>query len=148
MKTEACEWYLADPEANSAHLETCEECRLLFGSGGAIEVEPIAIDSLPIAAWEGAGDRSWPLVAVAALLVAGGACAFFLAAGISPLRGIATAVGTMLPSIEILQSLTFRVGSALQHVPAAWQIAVGIAFLVVNGILLALLRRAPKGIDV
>jgi hypothetical protein len=114
----------------------------------AIEAEPITIDSLPVAAWEGAGERSWFLVAFGALLVIGGACIFFLVAGISPVRGIAAAIGTVLPTLEIVQALTFRVGSALQHVPGPWQIAVGIAFIVINGILLALLRRAPKGIDV
>ena len=141
MKTEACERYLADPEANASHLDECVECAALFGSGDA--PFQVKLDALPLAPWEGAAHKSWPLVIGGALTVFCIAAALFTIAGV-PL----TALVSSIPSFSTLQLLMRDVGDGLQHAPAPWQIAIAISFLVVNTVLIVLLRRAPKGIDV
>lgn len=148
MKTDACQRYLANPEAHAAHLDTCEECRGLFSAGAPEGTEPVELGELPLAPWEGASYRPWAMIGLAAGAVLAVSCALFLAGGVSPLTGLRATAGSVFPSIEILQSLAFRVGGALQHVPRDWQIVLGISFFAVNGLLIALLRRAPKGLDV
>jgi RNA polymerase sigma factor (sigma-70 family) len=71
-----CEEYLQDPEANAAHVESCAECRA-FEDDLALPIEvqhrPMSVDALPLASWEGASHRTWPLVGagfVAALTLA------------------------------------------------------------------------------
>lgn len=146
MKTE-CEEYVAEPEAHERHLETCETCRALFG-GSWVEARGVRLEALPLAPWEGAAHRAWPLVFAGAALVLAAAAALFAASGISPLRGLAAAIGSAIPSLDVIQALVWRMGGALQHVPAGWQIAIGVSFVAINALLVALLRRAPKGIDV
>jgi hypothetical protein len=143
MKTEACERYLADPDANASHLAECAECAALFGSNDVPFDAIVITDSLPLAPWEGAGHRSWPLVLGGALAVLCIAVSLFAIAGvpIGALRGA-------IPSFGTLQLLLRYVGDGLQHAPATLQIAIAISFLVVNTLLIVLLRRAPKGIDV
>jgi len=141
MKTEACERYVADPEANASHLDECVECAALFGSSDVGAT--LKLDALPLAPWEGAAHKSWPLVIGGALTVFCIAAALFAIAGV-PL----TALTGAIPSFSTLQLLLRDVGDGLQHAPAPWQIAIAISFLVVNTVLIVLLRRAPKGIDV
>jgi hypothetical protein len=140
---DACERYIEDPEANASHLDTCDECRALFGElESPVPHRPIAVDALPLAPWEGASHRAWPLVAVGALLLIGVATAAFIVSGISPRVLIA-----QLPSLDILATLVNGSGGFAQHAPTAWQIGIGIAFVVVNMILVLLLRRSPRGVD-
>ena len=77
MNRESCQRYLEDPEANASHLAECAECRAL--ADGLVEdsIPPpsgqagrLSSTSLPLAPWEGAAHRSWPLVAAGALAVA------------------------------------------------------------------------------
>jgi len=151
MKTEACERYLADPEANAPHLAECEECGALFDaemwSAPAVETK-FDSSSLPLAPWEGATYRSWPLVIGGALTVLCIAGALFMVAGVGPINGILHAIRSTIPSFLTLQILFRYVGEGLQHAPAPLQIGVAVSFLVVNTILILLLRRSPKGIDV
>lgn len=149
MKSESCERYLADPEGNAAHLDECAECAALFGSQELpFEHKPIVVEALPLAPWEGASHRSWALVIGGALALLAIAAALFASAGVAPLSGIATAVGSGVPPLEVAKLLLQQVGAAAQHAPAAWQIAVAVLFVAVNTLLWVLLRRAPKGIDV
>jgi hypothetical protein len=146
-----CEDYLQDPEANAAHLESCAECRAISEElDHAIPVTPraISVDALPMATWEGASHRTWPLVAAGAVSVAILAVVLFLAAGISPLRGIARAVTSAVPSLDLMVNLSQLAGGALHKAPMAWHIAIAVSFVAINTILFLLLRRAPKGIDV
>ena len=146
-----CEKYLEDPEANAAHVESCAACRARVEDlDDEIDVQhrPIDLEALPLAPWEGASHRTWPLVAAGAVAILVLAVVFFLSAGISPLRGIADAVTSAVPSIDLLMNLSRLAGGALHHAPAMWHIAVAISFLVINTVLFLLLRRAPKGIDV
>jgi hypothetical protein len=150
-----CEEYLQDPEANAAHAETCAACRAVteelatnFDGEIAVQARPIALDALPMASWEGASHRTWPLVAagVASMMIL--AVVLFLAAGISPLSGIARAVTSAVPSLDLMVNLSHLAGGALHKAPVAWHVAIAVSFLAINTILFLLLRRAPKGIDV
>jgi len=146
---ESCERYLENPEANASHLDECAGCRELIGGLEApIEAKPIAVDVLPLAPWEGASHRAWPLVAAGAIVVLGIAALLFLIAGIPPLRGFGGAVVAAIPPLDIVSTIARAAGTAVQQVPASWQIATVIAFLVINTIFVVLLRRAPKGVDV
>ena len=136
-----CEEYLEDPEANAAHLETCAECRALeedFAVPVEIQHRPIRVDALPLASWEGASYRTWPLVGAGVVSALALAIVLSAYAGISPM----TVVTSSMPSLEALLTfldLTRRaIGGPL----------VAVLFVVINTILFLLLRRAPKGIDV
>jgi cation transport ATPase len=147
-----CEQYFEDPEAHEAHAETCAACRAMFEELDAelidLPARPIAIDALPMASWEGAAHRTWPLVVAGAISVLILAAILFLAAGISPLRGIVRAAASSIPSVEFLMSLSNLAGGALHNAPVAWHIAIAVSFVVINTLLFLLLRRSPKGMDV
>jgi hypothetical protein len=137
MKTPDCERYIEDPEANASHLATCEECRALFGTAGNVPAPKLDVNALPLAPWEGAQHRSWPLVTGAALAIFAIAAALFAASGVSP----ADTLAANMPTLSRLQSLVLLMRQAPIMV-------VGVLFIVVNTVLIALLRRAPKGLDV
>ncbi len=149
MKSESCERYLADPEGNAAHLAECEECAALFGNNELpFEVKPMAVDKLPLAPWEGASHRAWPLVVGGLLALFAIAAGLFAAAGVAPVTGVATGMAAGIPPLDIMKSLLQHAGSAAQNAPTGWQIAVAVLFVVVNSLLIVLLRRAPKGVDI
>ena len=137
MKTPDCERYIEDPEANASHLETCEECRALFAASADVRAPKIDVNALPLASWEGAQHRSWPLVTVAAVAIFAIAAALFAASGASPADTLAANV----PTLNRLQSIVLL----MRQTPI---MVVAVLFVVVNTLLIALLRRAPKGIDV
>lgn len=146
-----CEDYFEDPEKNAAHLETCELCRSMEEELDApLEVQPRALDvnALPLATWEGASHRTWPLVAagVASVLIL--AVVLFLAAGTPPIRGIAGAVASSLTSFEAASKFFQLFGSGLHSAPTVVHVTIGVLFVLINTILFLLLRRAPRGIDV
>lgn len=146
-----CERYLEDPEQNEAHLETCVTCRELFVELDAdveVTTRPVAVDALPLAPWEGASHRTWPLVATGLAAVAILAIALFLAAGTPPLRGIARAVTSSVTSFEAASRFFQLFGSGLHGAPALVHVTIAILFVAINSLLFILLRRAPKGIDV
>jgi len=136
MKTPDCERYIEDPEANAAHLATCEECRALFGPDANVPAPKIDVNALPLAPWEGAGHRSWPLVTGAALAIFAIAAALFAASGASPADTLAANV----PTLGRLQSLVLL----MRETPIMVAVAL---FIVVNSVLIVLLRRAPKGLS-
>jgi len=136
MKTPDCERYIEDPEANASHLETCEECRALFGADASVPAPKIDVNALPLASWEGAQHRSWPLVTGAALAIFAIAAALFAASGASPADTLAANV----PTLDRLHALVLLMRQAPIMV-------VGVLFVVVNTLLIALLRRAPKGLS-
>jgi hypothetical protein len=145
-----CDDYFEDPEKNAAHLESCDACRAMVEELDApIEVQhrPMSLDALPLASWEGAKHRTWPLVAAGAAAVLILAVVLFLAAGTPPLRGIATAVVSSF-SIETSMKFLQYLGSGLHGAPMLVHVTIAVLFVVINTILFFLLRRAPKGIDV
>jgi anti-sigma factor RsiW len=143
---DACQRYLEDPEANAGHLETCAECRAVnaaLSANADVDAAPISLDSLPLAPWEGSSHRAWPLVlgAAAAVII----IAFVLCdlAGISPMHVAESSLASMEARRDIVRNAT----EWLRAAPAAMQVAFGVAFIVVNALLVVLLRRAPRGID-
>jgi hypothetical protein len=145
-----CDDYFEDPEKNAAHLESCEACRAMSEElDEPIEVQhrPMRLDALPLAPWEGAKHRTWPLVAAGAASVLILAVVLFLAAGTPPLRGIATAVASSF-SVEASVKFFQYFGTGLQGAPMLVHVTIAVLFVVINTILFFLLRRAPKGIDV
>lgn len=136
-----CEEYLNDPEANAAHLESCEVCRVLesdLDDGVAFEPRPMNVDALPLAPWEGATHRTWPLVAAGLVATLTLLIVLSAAAGISPVD----AVSTQLPSVQALLTFLQLTGRAIGGP------LVAVLFVVINTLLFLLLRRAPKGVDV
>ena len=154
MTPESCQRYLADPEAHAGHLQECSACRALFaeldssGLPEGVRAKTIKIETLPLAPWEGSSHRAWPLAVGGALAVLAIASGLFLAAGMSPLAGVAQAVASSVPSADALLSLVHLLSGAVQHAPAKLQIGIGLTFLAVNILLVVLLKRAPRGIDV
>lgn len=140
-----CEEYFRDPEGNAGHLRSCELCRATIEELDAeVEVEPrpVNVDALPLAPWEGARHRTWPLVAAgfAAVLVL--ATVLFYAAGVSSPAEVYHAVFTGLPPVDAVVRVLQLTGRGL-----GFPIVV-LLFVVINTVLFLLLRRSPKGIDV
>jgi hypothetical protein len=146
-----CEDYLRDPEANVSHLEACRLCRAMIGDlDREVEVRPrpLEVDALPLAGWEGAAHRTWPLVAAGAAAMLTLAIVLFVAAGTPPLRGLAGVVTSGMTTFEAVAKFFQLLGSGIHSAPTVVHITVAVLFLVINTILVLLLRRAPKGIDV
>ncbi|HET7707550.1 MAG TPA: hypothetical protein VFM36_15795 [Thermoanaerobaculia bacterium] len=142
MTSDKCTRYFEDPEAHAAHLGECAECRAIQQQLDARVVnQPVRVDALPLAPWEGADHRSWPLVLGGALTIIAIAAALFAAASVSPIDLLMQSVRG---SVTIARSLVGVGGGILETAPV---LVLGL-FVIVNGILFALLRRAPKGIDV
>jgi negative regulator of sigma E activity len=150
-----CEDYLHDPELNAAHLASCAACRAIADEldapiDMAIDVQPraLSLDALPLAGWESASHRTWPLVAAGVAAVVILAVVLFLAAGTSPLTGMASALTSGVTSFEALSNFFRLFGRGLHGAPPAVHVTVAVLFVVINTILFLLLRRAPKGLDV
>lgn len=129
-----CQRYAEDPEGNAAHLAGCAKCRALYGG---VATKAVTVDALPLAPWEGASYRAWPLVIGGALTVLAIALGLWAAAGISPALAIA---------IEA-QTQASRAAIVYQKLRPFGPVVFGVAFIVVNSLLVLLLRRAPRGID-
>src|ERR1700737_1172049 len=139
-----CRRALEDPEANAAHLQQCASCRPLFEELNApISDARVQVHELPLAPWEGANYRSWPLVIAGAAAVLIAALAFCAAGGLSPLRAISMGIG----STAIARSLLLTAADSVRNASMIWQIAFGALFLLVNTALVLLLRRTPRGLD-
>lgn len=148
MKTAGCQRYLEDPEGNASHLDTCADCRAFFAEleaplPAAAERPTITVDELPLAPWEGASHRPWPLILGGAVAVLALAAALFVASGVSPV----VVLRRLVPSFDLITTIVRMGSDAVQHAPAGLQIGLAVSFLVVNTIFFLLLRRAPKGID-
>lgn len=139
-----CQRYLEAPEANAAHLATCAECRALSEALGLdVQAAPVRVDALPLAPWEGASHRAWPLVLLGVVVLAAAALMLFAVAGSSPFL----VIGDELGRLRVVRDVARLAGGAVIEAPLTWQIAIGISFVVVNALLFVLLRRAPRGID-
>jgi hypothetical protein len=141
--TNDCDQYLEDPEANAAHAEICAECRALSEALDLPELEeiparPVSVDALPMASWEGATHRTWPLVIAGVVAIAILAVVLWTATGVSPVATVSATVPPLDAVMKMLQLTGKGIGLP----------AVAVLFVVINSILFLLLRRAPKGIDV
>src|SRR5258706_3995354 len=136
-----CQRYLEDPEAHAGHLATCESCRALFDTLGlAVDDRPISVGALPLAPWEGASHRAWPLVAGGMLLLLVVAIAVCFWAGVAPLRVVQSSLTSMQGARVVIADAAL----AIRQASMAWQIAFGLLFVAVNTALVLLLRRAPR----
>lgn len=136
-----CEEYLDDPEANAAHLESCEICRAFeedLGDAVPVTPRPLNLDALPLAPWEGASHRTWPLVAAGLVSSLTLMIVVSAAAGVSPVDAMSTSMPPVDALLTFLQLTGRGVGGPL----------IAVLFVVINTILFLLLRRAPKGVDV
>jgi hypothetical protein len=136
-----CEEYLQDPDANAAHLESCAECRALeedLALPVEIQQRPIRIDALPLASWEGASHRTWPLVGAGLMAALTLAIVLSAYAGISPIAAVTSSMPSLQALFTFLQLTGRAIGGPL----------VAVLFVGINTILFLLLRRAPKGVDV
>lgn len=145
MTDDNCRHFLESPEEHEGHLQRCPSCRALAETlDDGPDVHSVSIPTLPMAGWEGATHRSWRLLAAVAIAIAAAAGVVLAMLGTTPLvlfRG-------RVPSADVLLSMATLAGGAIQNAPRVWQVLIVIAFVVVNGIFVALLRRTPKGIDV
>ena len=149
MTDEHCQRYLEDPEANAAHLAECEACRALAATLEVPAVEadtpPVTLDlnALPLAPWEGASHRPWALI----VSLAGGVflltVVVCVAAGTSITKAVTSSTGTF----DMLRDIIRMTGNAAPHAPVGWRIAAILLFFGINGVLVLLLRRPPRGID-
>jgi hypothetical protein len=143
-----CDDYLEDPETHAAHIESCAVCRAMFEELDEelpIQHRAVDLDALPMASWEGASHRTWPLVAAGGISVLVLAVVLFMAAGTSPLRGIAKALVSAVPSLDLMVNLSQLAGGALHKAPVVWHVSIAVSFLLINAVLFLLLRRSPKG---
>jgi hypothetical protein len=144
-----CDEYLQDPETHATHIESCEVCRAMFeelDEEVPIQSRPLDLEALPMASWEGASHRTWPLVAAGLLSVFVLAAVLFMAAGTSPLRGISKALLSAVPSLDLMVNLSQLAGGALHNAPMLWHVSIAVSFLLINTVLFLLLRRPPKGV--
>lgn len=142
----ACQRYMEDPEGHAGHLETCAECRAVEAALAAktdLKSTPISLDALPLAPWEGSSHRAWPVVLGASAVVVAIALALCAIADISPLH----VAQRSLKSMDAVRGLLQNASESLRAASLGAQVAFGVAFIVVNALLVILLRRAPKGID-
>lgn len=146
MNDDACDRYLEDPEANAAHLVECRECAALFASldeQGA-RGSSVAVESLPLAPWEGAkSSGTWRLVTAVLIVFASAAALAMWITGIS--MGDLAAAG--VADVAMLPALAELAGDGLRQAPGRWQIGLVVAFVVVNIVFVALLRRPTRGLD-
>jgi hypothetical protein len=160
IKPTACDDFLDDPTAHEEHLRSCDSCRelvleldkidraLLEGAMAEPSLGSFTAEALPLAPWEGARHRSWPLIFFVLAALFGAAVLLYVSAGVSPASGFRNVVtGNLLP-LDTLIAAIRHVGSGLQHAPLAFHFLVGGSFLLVNLLFYLLLRRAPKGVDV
>ena len=141
--TQDCDRYLEDPEAYAAHVEGCAACGVLADGLDVPEASaaarPMSLDALPLATWEGASHRTWPLVVAGVIAVSILAVVLWTATGVSPVATMSSTV----PPLDALLKMVQLTGKGI-----GGPTVVGVLFIVINSILVLLLRRAPKGIDV
>lgn len=157
MTRPECEAYLADPESNPTHPESCESCsaeeqrldaldRSLDAAKLTAAPNAISPEALPVASWEGASTRSWmAVIAVAAVVTALGLGGFVLL-GIDPGEGF-TAALSGAASTRYLLHVAKSVPNFLATAPMHVHVMIFVAFVVVNVIFAALLRRRLRGYD-
>ena len=147
MNSPDCQRYLEDPEGQESHLADCAACRAVaagLDDGTTLSVLKVDPDALPLAPWEGASHRSWPLVAGGAVTVVTLAIACGLMSGVSPMH----VVDAGMLSVDGARSFIFASAATLRSASFAQQIGFGVLFVAVNALLLVLLRRAPRSFDV
>lgn len=152
--TDACQHPRDDYERLVAEAERCENCaeylREIDGLDAVVppvEAEGLRIDParLPIAPWEGAGHRSWPLLLASLILAAIVAALLFSAAGIGIGEGVRGTVQAMARGNMLRLAAAF--GESVRQAPMQFHVLIFAAFFGINFILFRLLKRPPRGAD-
>lgn len=138
-----CRRYVEDPELCASHLDECVECGALFGRIDLPARASASVDALPLAPWEGAAYRAWPLATGAALILVALALVLSSIAGTTPLAAVDAAIA----SLQSARSIVAGFGERLSNAPAGWQAAFVVTWIAVNVLLVRLLRRPPRGVD-
>ena len=157
MTRPECDAFLADRESNPAHVESCASCRDEVKRLEALEARldaakvassrvSISPDDLPVAAWEGASTRSWIAVLAVAAVVLGLGLVGFILLGISPVDGFVAALSGAA-STRYLLTVAKSTPNFLASAPLHVHLMIFAAFVVVNVIFVALLRRRLRGYD-
>ena len=145
MTENDCQRYLEDPEKYAEHLASCEACSAMEADlDQPLLTRPLALEDLPLASWEGAQYRAWPLVIIGAAVVLALALLLFVLAGVSP----AVVITANLPLIGAVPTVVRLMTAAVQQVSPLMQVILLVAFVVINTLFFVLLRRAPRGLDV
>src|SRR5436853_5648158 len=114
-----CQRYLEDPEAHPGHLVACDDCRALFDTLGlSVDERPMSVGALPLAPWEGASHRAWPLVVGSAMLLLAAAAAVCFWAGVAPLRVAQSSLTTMQGARVVVADWAM----SLRQASLIWQI--------------------------
>lgn len=161
MKNPDCERWQEEPESLPLHPESCAACAAreaeLIRVDRAIEqtaAEPagslaaILTERLPVAPWEGSRNRSWALVLVSILMFAAAGVAAFTMLGISPFEGFSAAMSGVVAQSRALFAASESMGAFVRSAPVGFHVLIGVGVVVVNVLLVALLRRGPRGYDV
>lgn len=157
MTRAECETFLADPESSPSHLDSCESCReevrrldvLERGLASArigAELPRISPEALPVASWEGASTRSWIAVIAVSAIVVGLGLGGFVLLGIDPADGFLAAMSGAASSRHLLTVARSTPGF-LANAPLHVHALIFAAFVIVNVIFVALLRRRLRGYD-
>lgn len=161
MKNPECERWQDEPESVPLHPGSCAECAAREAELARIEhaieqtaPEPagslagILTERLPVAPWEGAQARSWGTALLSVALFAAAAVAAFAILGFSPLEGFGEALRRAAQQGKAIFAATESMGAFVRSAPAAFHIMVGVGVVLVNVLLVAMLRRGPRGYDV
>jgi hypothetical protein len=161
MKNPECERWQDEPESFPLHPVNCAECAAREAELARIDLaieqtapEPagslaaILTERLPVAPWEGAQARSWVAVLVSIFLFTAAAAAAFVMLGISPLAGFGEAFRGAAQQGKAIFAATESMGEFVRRAPVGFHIIVGVGVLLVNVLLVAMLRRGPRGYDV
>jgi hypothetical protein len=161
MKNPECERWQNEPESLPLHPASCAACAAreeeLAKMDRVIEQtapEPagslaaILTERLPVAPWEGARARSWTMVFVSIALFAVAAAVAFAMLGVSPLAGFVEAMRGVTQQGKAIFAATESMGAFVRNAPAVFHIMIGVGVILVNVLLVAMLRRGPRGYDV
>jgi len=148
MTRDDCEAFLEEPEKAEEHLRSCDSCRALvdeLSRGSDEDARRFSLDALPVAPWEGASHRSWSSVAAVGAAIAILALAGFVIAGVPPLKGFWQGlIGGMFPTLDPLK-LLMAVSNFVRSAPTSFHLFIGVAFVIVNIVFVAMLRRNARG---
>ena len=152
--TDRCEHSREDYERLVAEAERCQSCAAYLREVEEFDAVVPALDEsavrldpakLPIAPWEGAAHRSWPLLLASLVLAAIVAALLFSAAGIGIGEGLRGTVQAMARGNMLRLAAAF--GESVRQAPMQFHVLIFAAFFGINFILIRLLRRPPRGAD-
>lgn len=161
MTSLGCRRWLDDPDAMEAHARECPACAARLRELdsvdrdlAAVRIDPagpigtVMAARLPVAAWEGAEHRPWWLVFGVMTAVAILAGVAFLVVGLSPVGSLIDLGRALVGRFDAALSVARSMSLILKSAPAAMHLLLAVAFLAINALLIAMLRRGPRGYDV